>query len=493
MSPHRVSLVLLAVGAALWLLPESGQSQSPDSTLADTTSTPHFEPLPDRWRGVTPPPYDRNVKGGILDPYNQNVLKGDYPLFGQDTFFILTAKADTRFELGTVPTPSGISTENPQSPDFFGEQDRRFLTGFYSLDLELYKGDAAYKPRDWELRAAAVFNFNHLEFNENNSTHINPRKGPERKDNHIGVQALSFEKHLFDLNKRYDFISIRLGIQNFNSDFRNFLFRDDNLGIRLFGSAGNNRYQYNLAVFDLLEKDTNSQLNTFDRRKHKIATANIYRQDTFVKGYTAQLSILHSRDRGEAHSNQNGVPVRPSLIGAAEVRPIDVTYLGWSGDGHFGILNVTHTLYLASGTDENNSITGTPNTIGAAFAAAELSIDKDWKRFKIAGVFASGDRDPYDDKAEGFDAVLDEAFIAGGTLGWLHQNEVRLMGVNLVNPKSLLPSLKPSKTESQMNFVNPGLWLVNGGMDLELTPKLKSAVNLSYMSFVNTSAHWKYF
>ena len=45
-----------------------------------------------------------------------------------------------------------------------------------------------------------------------------------------------------------------LGIQPFNSDFRGFIFNDTNLGARLFGNLGNNRYQYNLAFFDMLEK-----------------------------------------------------------------------------------------------------------------------------------------------------------------------------------------------------------------------------------------------
>ena len=62
----------------------------------------HFAPVEDRWR-VGFPYWDRNdepdtwlddspyVLGRWWDPYNQNVLKGDYPLVGQHTFFNLTA------------------------------------------------------------------------------------------------------------------------------------------------------------------------------------------------------------------------------------------------------------------------------------------------------------------------------------------------------------------------------------------------------------------
>jgi hypothetical protein len=57
------------------------------------------------------------------------------------------------------------------------------------------------------------------------------------------------------------FDSIRVGIQPFNADFRGFLFQDNQLGVRLFGDRDANRWQYNIAYFQRLEKDTNSGLN----------------------------------------------------------------------------------------------------------------------------------------------------------------------------------------------------------------------------------------
>jgi len=35
--------------------------------------------------------------GKWYDPYRQNVLKGDYPIYGQHTFFALTATNSTQF------------------------------------------------------------------------------------------------------------------------------------------------------------------------------------------------------------------------------------------------------------------------------------------------------------------------------------------------------------------------------------------------------------
>src|SRR6185436_16298162 len=80
---------------------------------------PDYIPSPDRWRLEFPvwqryPPELQGdypyVSGRKLDPYNQNVLKGDFPAIGQDIFVVLTAVSETPFEARRLPTPSGVST-----------------------------------------------------------------------------------------------------------------------------------------------------------------------------------------------------------------------------------------------------------------------------------------------------------------------------------------------------------------------------------------------
>ena len=90
---------------------------------------------------------------------------------------------------------------------------------------------------------------------------VDPREGTTRDDHHVGIQAAFVDKHLRNVSDNYDFDSFRVGIQPFSSDFRGFLFQDNQLGVRLFGTRDNNRWQYNLAWFRRLEKDTNSGLN----------------------------------------------------------------------------------------------------------------------------------------------------------------------------------------------------------------------------------------
>jgi len=59
-------------------------------------------------------------------------------------------------------------------------------------------------------------------------------------------------------------------------------------------------------------------------------------------------------------------------------------------------------------------------------------------------------------------------------------------GVALENGGSLVPDLRSSKLQGQSNFVNPGIFLYNAGVDINITPKMKGFVNLNLMRFART-------
>ena len=97
-------------------------------------------------------------------------------------------------------------------------------------------------------------------------------------------------------------------------------------------------------------------------------------------------------------------------------------------------------------------------------------------RFKISSFYASGDANPRDGRARGFDSIVDSPDFAGGIFSLWNREGIRLTGtgVALTSPDSLLPDLRTNKEEGQANFVNPGIFLVNAGADFDLTTKLKS-------------------
>jgi hypothetical protein len=455
-----------------------------------------FEAVPDRWR-IGMPRWDRAgsqvsntdvpyARGSRANPYRQNVLKGDYPVFGQNTFLVLTALSDTVAEARDVPTPSAISTAGPNRADFFGSGRQQFLTSTLFLTVELFHGNTAFKPPNWVLRVTTGVNGSYLTVDENNAVNFDVRDATDRWDGHVGLQEAFFEKHLVDLSANYDFLSVTVGIQQFLSDFRGFLFFDNNLGVRATANFDDNRTQVNLAAFYMLEKDTNSELNTFDERDQVVVILNAFRQDFLVLGYTLAASVHYNRDNASTHFDTNRVPVRPAVIGDADPHRLDIVYFGFAGDGHFGRLNVTHEYFLAVGQDSDNPVAGRAVDVFAHLAFVELSMDFDWYRPRLSLLWTSGDDDPTDGTARGFDGILDNPNFAGGANSYWIRQGLRILGVGLNQRLSAYPSLRSSKLEGQANFVNPGLWMATAGVDAEVTAELRASLNVSYLRFAET-------
>ncbi|HEY7118744.1 MAG TPA: hypothetical protein VH475_19295, partial [Tepidisphaeraceae bacterium] len=80
-------------------------------------------------------------------------------------------------------------------------------------------------------------------------------------------------------------------------------------------------------------------------------------------------------------------------------------------------------------------------------------------------------------------------FAGGGTSLFTRQAILLTgTGVSLVNRNSLLPDLRTSKEQGQANFVNPGLFIYNAGVDFDITPKVKAIANVSWLMFDDTRA-----
>jgi hypothetical protein len=118
--------------------------------------------------------------------------------------------------------------------------------------------------------------------------------------------------------------------------------------------------------------------------------------------------------------------------------------------------------------------------------AVELSVDMDWLRPKISFLYASGDDDPLDGDAEGFDAILDNPFFAGGPGSLFQSQAFRAFGVDLVSARSLYFDLAGTKAEGQSNFVNPGTIIAGAGVDAEITPRLRASLNYNHIWFAQT-------
>lgn len=457
---------------------------------------PEFAAVPDRWRIVSALGYPER----LWDPYNgNNVLKGDRPFAGDDWFFALNAISDTTYEDRYVPTPVGIASSLfPNSLDTVGDFEQSVFVENLIVETVLYKGDTVFRPPDYELRFIPVLNFNRVEVEEAGLLYVDPARGLTRNDSFVGIQGLFIDKHLHNVSDRFDFDSVRVGIQPITADFRGFLFQDSPMGVRLFGSRNNNLWQYNAAWFRRIEKDTNSGLNNITNgglsnalRDDDVYLFNLYRQDFPVRGFTSQFVLAHNRNREGDNDfvDQNGFQVRPAALGVQRNRDYDVTYLGLNGDGHVGRWNVTASGYYAFGEETPSVFIDAKSDISAFFGAVEVSRDFDWIRLKGTAVYGSGDDDPYDDEANGFDAIFENPLIAGAdTSFWIRQAFPLIGGgrVALSGQNGLLNSMRPSKGQGQSNFTNPGIVLVGAGADLDVTPKIRVSVNVNQLWFDRT-------
>lgn len=480
--------------------------------------------VPDRWRITsslcpTKDPKTGKKDGAIftlypkldavchstLDPFHHNVLKGDKPirardrpgfLHGDDWFFIVNAVSDTVVEPRTFPIPVGNqTTERPNSIDVFGKGQSLVLSQTFVTGVSLLKGLTAFKPPIVEYRLTLATNISYVNVPERRVLDVAPSKGSQRTDAFIGVQDAFIDYHLgrFDTS-RYDFVSLRAGIQPITADFRGFLFLDNQLGFRIFGNRDNNRWQFNLGAFWRLEKDTNSGLNNvFATPRHDwVFIANAYRQDFPVTGLTSEVSVTYNmnREKNDVEVDKNGFPVRPALLGDLRGRDYDVVYLGYAMDGRIGRINMSGQVYGALGRDSNNFLTSRSEKIRAWFGAIEASYDHDWMRFRLSGLYASGDSDPYDNTEGGFDAIYENPQFAGAdTSYWIRQTIPFAGGgraIALNGRNGILNSLRSSKEQGQSNFTNPGTVLLGAGGDFDLTPELRVSTNVNHLWFDNT-------
>ena len=460
----------------------------------------HFIPVEDRWRlgiqdsdryGKGHPIMDDypGVKGAWWDPYNQNVLKGDYPILGQHTFLNITGINLMLFEARQLPTPTTPfeATRNPGSAGFFGDPDSFTFVNQMQLAVDLFHGNTFFKPVDWRFKFDLIFNINDFVADELAIVSPDVRQGTSRFRKDLAFEEWFFETKISDLSPYYDFASVRAGSQLFVSDFRGFIFNDINRGVRLFGTRHSNRDQFNVVWFDQTEKDSNSLLNRLNEDRHQnTVIANYYRQDFMYPGYNVNFSFHFNHDRASTEFDKNNFLVRPDPVGVAAPHDVKSYYFGTASNGHVERYNISSAFYYVFGKDDLNPIAGRPVDIDAYMAAIELSYDRDWVRFRTSYLYNSGDSDPNDDKGEGFDAIFPNPNFAGQEFSYWGRQGIRLFGVELTNRESLNANLRNTKFQGQTNFVNPGIHLFNVGLDADITPRLKTINNVNFMWFDET-------
>jgi len=375
------------------------------------------------------------------DPYGQNMLKGDLPIWGENTFLRIDAVSASVFD----------------RHDFAGDGKETDVKSDLFLSFDLQYGDTVFRPPTWRARVTIAHEIRNADVATNGTA-----------ENDDALQEAFGEVLLAEFDPHFDFLSLRAGRQAFASDFRKFVFADANDGARLFGSWEKNRYQYDVAYFDLAKKDKFSNFNqTGNARNQEILTGDVFMQDAIWRGYTLEGTALWVTDH--------------------DVRNVDLLYLGLNGQGHIGRFEVSHALYQAIGHDAGNPIAGRSVDVSGQMAALEVAYPVDWWKVVTSGLYASGDGGTGNGTAHGFDGVFDNPDFAGAAFGFWDRSNFVIGGQRLKNGNSLYPNLR-TKNFDAPNFVNPGLFLLHAGWEGALSNQWTVFADSLFLRFVNTDS-----
>jgi hypothetical protein len=116
-------------------------------------------------------------------------------------------------------------------------------------------------------------------------------------------------------------------------------------------------------------------------------------------------------------------------------------------------------------------------------------MDFDRRRWRLSFLHASGDGDPHDRRATGFDGLTASPVFAGTDSSFFIHQQLALGGSAflLKSRNALLPTLNPASDSAQADFSNPGLDLVGLGSDWDFGPRLRVSFDANELRFDRTA------
>ena len=86
---------------------------------------------------------------------------------------ILSATSTTGIEIRRTPSGNNVSSNEPNSNNFFGRPESLSVNNTIQVSFELFKGDSTFKPRTWAFKISPTFSMpNYLNARENGIVNI---------------------------------------------------------------------------------------------------------------------------------------------------------------------------------------------------------------------------------------------------------------------------------------------------------------------------------
>ena len=254
----------LLVGADLAVADERTEAGPVQMAQAEApqppTSTQLLQPEANRWRLMEPLGSGITGRSPLYDPYSPNVLKGDYPIFGDKYFGAITAVLDAVADFKR--NLDYFTTDRIRNVPY---HEHNLLGQFTATAaFEISHGDTVFQPQDWRVRLTPIIRWRCGDQNA-----IDQGCGED-----IRMLEAFGDVKLFEVGNNFDATTARLGLQIFNADFFGLIYNDVQPGARVFSELGRNQFKANIAYFDRLNKEKLSGLNEWKRREDAVAVAN---------------------------------------------------------------------------------------------------------------------------------------------------------------------------------------------------------------------------
>jgi hypothetical protein len=328
---------------------------------------------------------------------------------------------------------------------------------------------------------------------------------------------VSVEEGWGEVQLPYD-IRVRGGIQEYMSDFIGSIYHDTDPGLRIYGNIEG--IEWSVIGMQRLENDLVSRLNdTGDNRDQEVYIAH----SIFKIGDVLVKPSIHYNDDSEGdHGRGRSGPHEEVQVG----------YVGLTTYGPIGPFQILTGLYGVFGDQDNATINGLDfrgdPVLTSIFARNPKDNDMNVRAFSgyidvahtmLEGMltphmglfYASGDDDPFDDDAEGFDSISDNVNVWGDR-GIVIDDRIsvnipsvraiprpfldlmsqppgvttleRQASVTVVNDDSPYTALRDRDDSS--NFVNPGVVAWNFGITSNPVEMLDLNTNLTYFWWAKT-------
>jgi len=438
------------------------QPQPAGARRQKTGKKTDIEPENTRWRtydleGV--PQYGYHM----LDPYHQNRLKGDFPAFGENWFseidifqtFIYKSRKNLDF--------TQVFNDKQTCFHSTGEEciHNNFMDENGIFGFEIRHNDDRFFPSDFRIHMDGIADFRH------DPVAINAQSAGNAEifDAFSDIQLANFGTHNF--NQMF----LRGGLQAFKSDFQGLIFNDTGLGGRIFGQALKNRLRYDVVYLKLFQRNVVSTL--FDFRipsDHQVLITRFTWEDFLVKGWNSEWDFHANYDPRKANAGQK--------LAALDLQTY---YASATFNGNLGRFIFNPAIYSVFGfADKNNAGVAVRHDVRAWDGLIDLEYPIDFLKFRFGYNYASGDSTK--SKVDtGFDAISDATNLFGGPFSYWVGEDIKFGAGDLLRANSFFPSLRG--TNAQANYENPGLQLVNLGMDATITRRLQTSFNVNYYYF----------